>query len=353
MFWVFRTFLCLLLVHCVTPDIFLHTKDANQVLTRPRRANTIFEEFKQGDVERECREERCDREEAREIFEDNKKTDEFWNVYFDGDSCISQPCQNKGVCKDGIGRYTCYCPELVQGHNCEIVIPQLCEDKNGGCEHFCKVDKSRGTAVCSCAKGYNLVDDGKSCTSYDPFKCGYVFPKPTRSILQHRPTGNITNTGNGTSPTLASVGIQETEGNTVNITAEKAATNSTQSHADTNSLFGLTEPGPTVLEDPVTGESHGHKRIVDGEDCPPGECPWQALLINEDRIGFCGGTILNEYFILSAAHCMKMSRSITVILGETDTLVRSGQEVEHAVEQHASPSTTLQSVCSCKKTTAW
>lgn len=54
--------------------VFLHTKDANQVLTRPRRANTIFEELKQGNVERECREERCDREEAREIFEDDEKT---------------------------------------------------------------------------------------------------------------------------------------------------------------------------------------------------------------------------------------------------------------------------------------
>lgn len=72
------------------------------------------------------------------------------------------------------------------------------------------------------------------------------------------------------------MGIQETEGNTVNITAEKAATNSTQSHADTNSLFGLTEPGPTVLEEPVIRESRGHERIVNGEDCPPGECPWQV-----------------------------------------------------------------------------
>lgn len=54
--------------------VFLHTKDANQVLTRHRRANSMFEELKQGNVERECMEERCVYEEAREIFEDDKKT---------------------------------------------------------------------------------------------------------------------------------------------------------------------------------------------------------------------------------------------------------------------------------------
>lgn len=54
--------------------VFLHTKDANQVLTRPRRANSLFEELKKGDMERECMEERCSYEEAREIFEDDKKT---------------------------------------------------------------------------------------------------------------------------------------------------------------------------------------------------------------------------------------------------------------------------------------
>lgn len=54
--------------------VFLHTQDANQVLQRHRRANSLFEELKKGDMERECVEERCSFEEAREIFEDDKKT---------------------------------------------------------------------------------------------------------------------------------------------------------------------------------------------------------------------------------------------------------------------------------------
>lgn len=60
---------------CVSAyTVFLPTKDANQVLTRHKRANSLFEEIKKGDMERECIEERCSYEEAREIFEDVKKT---------------------------------------------------------------------------------------------------------------------------------------------------------------------------------------------------------------------------------------------------------------------------------------
>jgi len=44
----------------------------------------------------------------------------------------------------------------------------------------------------------------------------------------------------------------------------------------------------------------------------------QALLLNEDDVGFCGGTILNEYIILTAAHCMNESRYIYVKLGKCD-----------------------------------
>ena len=41
----------------------------------------------------------------------------------------------------------------------------------------------------------------------------------------------------------------------------------------------------------------------------------QALLLNEEDRGFCGGTILNNYLILTAAHCMNQSRYIYVVLG--------------------------------------
>ena len=44
---------------------------AQSVFARPRRANSFFiEELLQGDLERECYEEHCSYEEAREYFED-------------------------------------------------------------------------------------------------------------------------------------------------------------------------------------------------------------------------------------------------------------------------------------------
>lgn len=55
-------------------SVFLDSQMANQVLNRRIRANSIFEEWKKGNMERECVEERCSWEEAREIFEDKEKT---------------------------------------------------------------------------------------------------------------------------------------------------------------------------------------------------------------------------------------------------------------------------------------
>lgn len=40
--------------------------------------------------------------------------------------------------------------------------------------------------------------------------------------------------------------------------------------------------------------------------------------MNEDNIGFCGGTILDQYIILTAAHCMNQSRYFNVRLGRFD-----------------------------------
>lgn len=45
-----------------------------------RRSNTdIFEELQAADITRECIDERCVFEEAREYYEDDAKTRSFWN----------------------------------------------------------------------------------------------------------------------------------------------------------------------------------------------------------------------------------------------------------------------------------
>lgn len=54
--------------------VSLSPQEANQFLSRHRRANQVFEETKQGHLERECVEEKCTKEEAREVFENDPET---------------------------------------------------------------------------------------------------------------------------------------------------------------------------------------------------------------------------------------------------------------------------------------
>ncbi|XP_062383230.1 coagulation factor X [Sardina pilchardus] len=312
---VFWTLSFLLLLHHTWADVFLQSQDANRVLKRWKRANSPFEEFRQGNMERECVEEACDYEEAREIFEHPEKTDEFWNVYHDGNACDSQPCINNGQCKDGLGKYNCFCPQGFHGYNCEFAIPQMCENNNGGCDHFCHViDENIG---CSCAQGYTLALNGKDCHSDDPFKCGVIHPKEkkTRTIFFHIPDDD--NTTQSATPPPTTAQRYETAAN-YSADTDYDMANGTDSAYDTGDDF--------------LPESAGSTRVVGGEDCPPGECPWQALLMNEEGLGFCGGTILNEYFILSAAHCMNQSKATTIVLGEFNINKEEGREAKHEVE---------------------
>ena len=50
------------------------------------------------------------------------KTD-FFNIFInfsDINDCEHNPCKNGGTCEDGIGAYTCTCPEGFMGVNCGI-----------------------------------------------------------------------------------------------------------------------------------------------------------------------------------------------------------------------------------------
>ncbi|XP_038159173.1 prothrombin [Cyprinodon tularosa] len=90
--------LLLFVLHgCLAENVFLDRQLAAQVLTRTRRANQVLsgEEFRPGNLERECVEEICDHEEAREVFEHNAKTEKFWTRYLDCDGTKMQRTQEK------------------------------------------------------------------------------------------------------------------------------------------------------------------------------------------------------------------------------------------------------------------
>ncbi|KAM5277562.1 vitamin K-dependent protein S isoform 2-T2 [Hipposideros larvatus] len=190
---------CLALVVPVAEANFLSKQHASQVLVRKRRANHGIEEFQKGNLERECIEEVCNREEAREIFENNPETDYFYPKYLGclssfriglfsaahestkansdlrscvnaiPDQCDPLPCNKDGYwsCKDGQASFTCICRPGWRGDKCEFDINE-CENpsnKNGLCSQICV--NTPGSYHCSCKSGFIMLSNKKDCRDVD------------------------------------------------------------------------------------------------------------------------------------------------------------------------------------------
>uniref|UniRef100_A0A3B3WUI5 Coagulation factor IX n=1 Tax=Poecilia mexicana TaxID=48701 RepID=A0A3B3WUI5_9TELE len=253
--------------------LLLSEKTADSFLRRHKRENTgMFEEFLQGNLERECMEEKCNLEEAREIFENDEKT-------VNGNQCESSPCLNQGSCKDHMGYYICTCVSGFTGTNCEIVLQKRCDVNNGDCKHFCGTIGTFG-AKCFCATGYELMSDGVSCeaTGLDlkyQEKVELVLIKTSFPFFYHDVLSGESNHSENTS-------------------------------AESQTPF---------------------KRIVGGRSVAPGEIPWQVL----GRL-FCGGSILSERWVITAAHCLREAAgSFSVRVGEHNTEITEGREKDYEV----------------------
>ncbi|XP_058238259.1 chymotrypsin A-like [Hemibagrus wyckioides] len=61
----------------------------------------------------------------------------------------------------------------------------------------------------------------------------------------------------------------------------------------------------------------GYSRIVNGEEAVPHSWPWQVSLQDQTGFHFCGGSLINEWWVVSAAHCNVMTYH-RVVLGEHD-----------------------------------
>uniref|UniRef100_A0A8C6RY64 Vitamin K-dependent protein S n=1 Tax=Nannospalax galili TaxID=1026970 RepID=A0A8C6RY64_NANGA len=196
---------CPVLLACLA--LVLPVSDAN---CEKRRANSILEETKKGNLERECIEELCNKEEAREVFENNPETVRIYghyqvrclgafraglfsaarqsiSIYPDLRSCVNAipdqcnplPCNEDGylICKDGQAAFTCICKPGWQGQRCEFDINE-CKDPsnlNGGCSQIC--DNTPGSYHCSCGIGFVILPNKKDCKDLDecsikPNVCG-------------------------------------------------------------------------------------------------------------------------------------------------------------------------------------
>ncbi|XP_032853010.1 coagulation factor X [Tyto alba] len=164
----------------------------------------------------------------------------------------------------------------------QTVIPNACKVNNGNCEQFCKIEDEG--VVCSCAAGYALVNDNKTCVPIVKFPCGKL--QRNHEVGQEKVTGT---------------------------TASPEANPETEETAKAPS--GHPE---------VTGEAGGLPRVT----------PWQAVLLTDEYDEwFCGGTILNEYFILSGAHCIKQFEGLWVLVGMVDKEKEEPSRAMHKVEK--------------------
>ncbi|XP_077014853.1 vitamin K-dependent protein Z [Tamandua tetradactyla] len=160
-------------LHQTEQSVFLSTSKANEVLKRWKRAGSyLLEEIFEGNLEKECYEEICAYEEAREVFENDEVTNKFWKWYMGGNQCISQPCLNNGSCHDNIRSYTCNCSYGYEGRNCEFAKNECYPERTDGCHHFCHPGQE--SFMCSCAKGYKLGEDQKLCIPNEKCACGVL-----------------------------------------------------------------------------------------------------------------------------------------------------------------------------------
>ncbi|KAL2087428.1 hypothetical protein ACEWY4_016256 [Coilia grayii] len=133
-------------------------------------------------------EEVCTKEEAREVFENDAKTEAFWAKYRDDNQCTPNPCQNGGTCAVRVVGYNCSCTDFHVGPRCETDTTQCPVDGPYACEHFCRIKSLY--YECHCAQGYTINPDGKTCRPHVKYPCGRI-PLPANKPTQsHSLPGN-------------------------------------------------------------------------------------------------------------------------------------------------------------------
>ncbi|KAM7412443.1 hypothetical protein PAMA_020026 [Pampus argenteus] len=282
--------LCSALMECT---VFLQQSAAGQVLrtaSRRRRANSLFlEEMLPGNLERECYEESCSQEEAAEIFQTQEKTLEFWYKYINLNPCRTNSCLNGGICTLDRGDFLCLCPPQYRGIICESVVLE-CRYRNGGCMQYCR-DLMGGAGVqCSCADGFELEADGQRCSRTVAFPCGQQQMRPSYRGRSDRV--NITMRTDA----MWDDNVTESWLNSTEAGWEMITFNASQQRAGNETdLWGDREE--------VEGGGDESSRIVGGVLEKLGGSPWQVLIRRSDGYGFCGGTLVSDRWVVSAAHC--------------------------------------------------
>uniref|UniRef100_A0A8C4GZS6 Prothrombin n=1 Tax=Dicentrarchus labrax TaxID=13489 RepID=A0A8C4GZS6_DICLA len=308
--------LLLFLLHsCLSDHVFLSSQRASQVLVRSRRANQLFEEVKPGNLERECVEEICDHEEAREVFEQTDKTVRLFSDYIH--STIIRTQQNinivrqciEGQCISGTGvNYEGDINITESGRQCQnwnhmfphpIIREFNASEPNSNLhENFCRNPDNRPS--------------GPWCFTKDP--------------TVQKETCRVPKCGEH----LRVLSAPKTEGRERSVLGPKKKIffsprtfGQGESECGERPLFEKMNRADTKEAELL--ESYRDKRIVGGDDAEVASAPWQVMLYKRSpQELLCGASLISDQWILTAAHCIlypPWNKNFT----SNDILVRLGK----------------------------
>ncbi|CAL8404555.1 unnamed protein product [Boreogadus saida] len=83
----------------------------------------------------------------------------------------------------------------------------------------------------------------------------------------------------------------------------------------------------------VCGRAPLNNKIIGGVDAAPGTWPWQASLQRSGH--FCGGSLINNLWVLTAAHCFPTNDTagLTVFLGRQDQAGSNPNELSRTISR--------------------
>lgn len=110
----------------------------------------------------------------------------------------------------------------------------------------------------------------------EPFKCGATITNKVRTVFRHsRPSKANATQANATHANAT----QANQMNPNSTLAEPISVVGTLNLTDASGNSSEDIPEYEDFEMRINSEMAGMTRIVNGEDCPQGECPWQVKLV--------------------------------------------------------------------------